>query len=98
VADELNDCASIQRDLDRLEKWADRNLMKFNEENCKILHLGRKNPRHQHVLGAGKQLGRKGLGVLVDIKLNMSQQCTLAAEEVNSIWGCIRRSVASRSG
>lgn len=28
-------------DLNRVEKWADRNLMKFNNEKCKILHLER---------------------------------------------------------
>jgi len=37
-------CALIQRDLDRLEKWVDRNLMQFNREMCKILHVWRNNP------------------------------------------------------
>lgn len=36
--------AAIQRDLDRLEEWATRNLMKFDKDNCHILHLGRKSP------------------------------------------------------
>ena len=33
----------------------------------------------------------------MDKQLTMSQQCTLEAKKANSILGCIRRSVASRS-
>lgn len=39
-----------QRDIDRLEKYADSNLMKFSKGKCRVLKLGRKEPMHQEKL------------------------------------------------
>lgn len=46
-----NGKAAIQRDLARLEEWANKSLMKFSEDKCKVLHLGRKKLWQQYRLG-----------------------------------------------
>ena len=61
--------AAIQRELDRQEEWAVRNLRKFNKDKCQVLHLGETITPQCYRLGPeclGSSSVEKDLRVLVD--------------------------------
>ena len=72
----------------------------FSKNKCQSLHLGGNNARHKY--GLGKEWlesspAERDLGVPVDSRLNMSQQCVLVARRANCIVGCIKHSITSWS-
>lgn len=51
VGDTPGGRASIHMDFNRLDKWSDRSLMKFNKGKGNVVHPDKNSPMHQYRLG-----------------------------------------------
>ncbi len=78
----MGDRDILQETLDNLFKWAEDWGMQFNLTKCKIMHIGRNNPRYKYTMG-GVELSEveeeKDVGVLITSNLKPSAQCKKAA-------------------
>ena len=101
VAETPGGCAAIQRDLDRLESWAEGNLMKFNKSNQVHGPAPGEEQPHAPAQAGGDLLesgsAEKALAVLVESRVTLSQHRALVAKKAKGIVGCMKRSMASRA-
>ena len=69
----VSDNKLLQQSINDLVQWTDKWLLKFNNDKCKILHLGKNNPKYKYFIKQGDQttelletVSEKDLGVFID--------------------------------
>ena len=88
------DAAQLQACLDALMEWVAKWGMAFNTAKCKVMHVGRHNPRHQYTMGGSNletTTAERDIGVIVNSELKPSDQCAKAAKTANAVLGQISR-------
>ena len=88
----------IVADLNYLQLWAEKMQMKFHPSKCKIMHMGKNNPRRDYVMkGTNNQEYtlettecERDLGVYIDSKLQFTQHCQEKVNKANKVLGYIR--------
>jgi hypothetical protein len=84
----VQDSKDMQTALDLLCNWAREWGMKFNEKKCKILHLGKNNPKYEYFMN-GTKLSvveeEKDVGVVIHKSLKPARQCERAAATATGV-------------
>ncbi|XP_059805558.1 uncharacterized protein LOC132380631 [Hypanus sabinus] len=83
--DSVEDCRRLQRDIDRMQKWAEKWQMEFNLEKCEVVHFGRTNSKAEYKVN-GRILGsveeQRDLGVHVHRSLKVASQVDRVVKKV----------------
>ena len=98
------DQANLQNSINQLVDWSEKWMIRFNSEKCKILHLGKNNPKYNYVIKEGDKLStleetkcEKDLGVNIDPELNFNTHIKLTIKKARRISGMILRNITYKS-
>jgi hypothetical protein len=93
------DCNKLQSDLDIATIWAETWRMKFNNDKCKVMHIGKNNPLNKYTMLSSpserttleETNAERDLGVILSKDLKWKCQVQKAANKANAILGILKR-------
>jgi len=93
------DSSKLQKDLDTIIDRADKWQMDFNVSKCKVMHVGKTNPKKSYYMRGNilEEVDQeKDLGIIISSDLKCSQQCLYAHNKANKVLGVIRRTIINK--
>jgi len=91
---DLNDCASLQADLNSLFGWSLSWQLSFKLPKCMVMHVGNHNPQFSYTIDGqllDKVTEHKDLGVVFDYVLKYHSHASTKALKANRILGMITK-------
>ena len=95
ISKSQEDKVMLQEDINSLNEWTNDWLVKFNESKCKVMHLGKNNPKFDYKLNEvtlDKTELEKDLGIFITSKLDWKPHINYAVNKANKQLGLIKHS------
>ena len=91
----------MQNNINGLLGWSGEWLLKFNADKCKVLHLGKNNPKYEYTISHDSDDAKileitvceKDLGVHVDSLLNFNEHITNITKKGRSLSAMLVRNI-----
>ena len=80
----------LQEDISALVKWSDECRLKFNESKCKVMYLGKKNPKHKYTMNSSilsETKIEKDLGIFISNNLEWDRHINTAVGKADKKLG-----------
>jgi len=97
--DNAEDTVKLQRAIDVAAKWSEKWKMPFNVNKCKVMHIGKNNPRAEYQMD-GHRLAttemERDVGVQITPSMKWSEHCGKAAATATRVLAQIARAFSYR--
>ena len=98
IYEDANKQNDLQRDLYSMQRWTELWNLYFNVNKCKVMHIGKKNPRNSYYMkieDCQQKLEtceeEKDLGITFDSNLNFDKHISNVTKKANQMLGLIKR-------
>ena len=104
IYEDVKKSEQIQKDLYSMQKWTEHWNLYFNVSKCKVMHIGKKNPKVDYFMKIEDNLQKletceeeKDLGITFDTNLKFDQHISNIVKKANQMLGIIKRTFTFRN-